>query len=206
MSRNTRNRASCFLLIVFLIAVAGSRVSAATLDDLKKLDIICFVPSYLPKGFQLRSVQITYDDAGPDEQVKRRVPLYSLEYGNGKAAFSIESAWEGIGDRNLMEEEDSEETEFKSPLFGPVYIIYRPKKNGKNAVKDEIRANWVEDANMKAEMAKAPKSHPILGRFHGLTGTGITVEEFKKIVNSLHPIKEKTNYAARNSPGSARKH
>jgi hypothetical protein len=84
-----------------------------------------------------------------------------------------------------MEDEDSEETELKTTL-GPMYLIYRPK--GKDGAKAEIRANWYEDENMKAETAKGPKFHPVRGRFHGFTGTGISVAEFKKIVDSLHPI------------------
>src|SRR5207248_5341921 len=90
--------------------------------------------------------------------------------------FSIESARKGIGDRNIMEEEDTEETEVQSPL-GPIYLIYRPK--GKNGRKDEIKANWVSDANMNAEKAKGPDSHPILGRFHGFSATGITLRIHK---------------------------
>src|SRR5205807_4913225 len=90
--------------------------SAATLDDLKKLEIICFVPSYLPQGFRLKTVEMTYDDVGPDENKEQRFPLYSLEYGgSGERTFSIESAREGIGDRNIMEEEENaEETEIKN--------------------------------------------------------------------------------------------
>src|ERR1051326_6579277 len=84
-----------------------------------------------------------------------------------------------------MEEEDTEETEIQSPL-GPMYLIYRPK--GKNGRKDEIKANWVTDANMNAETAKHPDSYPILGRFHGFSATGITLAEFRKIVQSLHTI------------------
>src|SRR4051794_292229 len=84
--------------------------SKATLADLKKLEIICFVPSYLPKGFKLGTVAITYDEPGPDENSAGRFPLYSIQWmGSDKAAFSIDSAREGIGDRNLMEEENSEE-------------------------------------------------------------------------------------------------
>jgi hypothetical protein len=52
-----------------------------TLDDLKKLEIICFVPSYLPKDFRLQRVDITYDEPGPDE-AKRPFPLYSIVYSN----------------------------------------------------------------------------------------------------------------------------
>src|SRR5437773_6481965 len=120
------------------------------LDDLKKLEIICFVPSYLPQGFRLKTVEITHDDVGPDENKEQRFPLYSLEYGDsGKRTFSIESAREGIGDRNIMEnEEDTEETEIQTPL-GPMYLIYRPP--GKSRRKIKILTSWVDDANMKAE-------------------------------------------------------
>ena len=96
-------------------------------------------------------MEITYDEPGPDEP-KRPFPLYSVEYENDqKATFSIESAREGIGDRNIMEEENTEETEIQTPL-GPMYLIYRPK--GKNSRKDEIKANWVSDANMNVETSK----------------------------------------------------
>ncbi len=116
------------------------------------------------------------------------LPLYSVEYGNGwNATFSIESAREGIGDRNIMVEEDTEETEIRSPL-GPMYLIYRPK--GKEGRKKEIKANWVSDANMNAEKAKGAENHPVLGRYHGFSATGITVTEFAKIVQSLHPIRD----------------
>jgi hypothetical protein len=147
-------------------------------------------------------VTITYDEPGPDEDKNRRLPLYSIEYGNGPtssrdesgrwtdrtggATFTIESAREGIGDRNIMEIEDSEETTIPSP-FGPMYLIYTPKGKGKAGRKKEIKANWAEDANMKSEKAKDPQAHPILGRYHGFSATGITVAEFDKIIQSLHP-------------------
>ena len=160
-----------------------------TLDDLRKLEIICFVPSYLPKGFRLQRIDITYDEPGANES-KRSFPLYSIVYSNDPqsgATFSIESAREGIGDRNIMEEENTEETEIQSPL-GPMNLIYRPK--GKNGSKDEIKANWVEDSNMKTENAKDPQGHPTLGRFHGFSATGITLAEFSKIVQSLHSVRD----------------
>jgi len=109
-----------------------------TLDDLRKLEIICFAPSYLPKGFRLQRVDIAYDEPGPDEP-KRLFPLYSIVYSNDPrsgATFSIESAREGIGDRNIMEEENTEETEIQTPL-GPMYLIYRPK--GKGGLKHRSR-------------------------------------------------------------------
>jgi hypothetical protein len=158
----------------------------ATLDDLKKLEITCFVPSYLPDGFRLEGVEITYDEIQEYEDKNRPLPLYSLEYGNGgKRTFTIESAREGIGDRNLMGTENADEKEIESP-FGPMYLIYTPK--GKSGRKIEIKANWASDANMKAEKAKDQMAHPVLGRYHGFSATGITVAEFAKIIKSLHPI------------------
>ena len=86
----------------------------------------------------------------------------------------------------MVDEEDTEETEIQSPL-GAMYLIYRPK--GKTGRKAEILTNWVSDANMSAEKAKGAGNHPILGRYHGFSATGITVAEFGKIVQSLHPIR-----------------
>jgi hypothetical protein len=188
----------------------------ATLDQLKTLEIFCFVPAWLPKGFKLKSVAITYDEPGPDEGSVGRFPLYNLEYGDNHArSFTIDSAREGIGDRNIMGTEDSEETTITSP-FGPMYLIYTPKGQGKAGrntassgsdriddikghpkgeipgatkfVKKEIKANWATDVNMKAENAKA-LTHPILGRYHGFSATGITLAEFERIIQSLHPIR-----------------
>jgi hypothetical protein len=160
----------------------------ATLADLKKLEILCFVPAWLPKDFKLKSVAITYDEPGPDEESVGRFPLYYLEYGNNHgASFTIDTAREGIGDRNLLETEDSEETTITSP-FGPMYLIYTPKGQGKGGRKKEIKANWAEDQNMKSEKAKDPLVHPTLGRYHGFSTTNLTVAEFEKIIQSLHPI------------------
>ena len=178
---------TCLILGGLLFVLLVVRSSAATLDDLKRLEIICFVPSYLAQGFRLKTAEITYDEPGPDEP-KRQFPLYSVEYENDqKATFSIESAREGIGDRNIMEEENTEENEIQSPL-GAIYLIYRPK--GKEGRKDEIKANWVSDANMNAETANGAQTHPTLGRYHGFSAAGITLAEFSKIVQSLRPIRD----------------
>lgn len=190
-------------ILAFTPPTASSINPHATLDDLKKLEILCYVPAWLPKGFKLRSVSITYDEPGPDEGSVGRFPLYSIEYGNGPAAppndtdrwtdrtggatFTIDCAREGIGDRNLLDTEDSDEITITSP-FGPMYLIYTPKGNRKTARKVEIKANWAEDPNMKSEKAKA-LPHPILGRYHGFSATAITVAEFKKIIQSLHTIR-----------------
>jgi hypothetical protein len=186
--RNWTKQATCWSIAgVLLLPALSAGSSGATLDDLKKLEIICLVPSYLPQGFRLKTVEITYDEADQESgRTNRPLPLYSVEYGNGwNATFSIESAREGIGDRNIMVEEDTEETQIPSP-FGPMYLIYRPK--GKDGRKAEIKANWVSDANMNAEMAKSEENHPILGRYHGFSATGITLKEFEKIIHSLHPV------------------
>ena len=175
--------AICLSVVCGRMALADETKSAS-LDDLKKLDIICFVPSYLPKDFKFKSAHITYEDDPTDG--RQHVPTYAIEWGSKNATFSIDSAWEGIGDRNIMETEDSEEAEFQSPLFGRVYIIYTPKGKGDAGVKKEILSNWVEDANLRAE---SQLKLPVLGRDHGFTGTNMTVAEFEKIVTSLHPIK-----------------
>lgn len=183
---------------------ASSINPRATLAQLKNLEILCFVPTWLPKGFKQRRVVITYDEPGPDEGSVGRFPLYFIEYGNGPtsppdksgqwsdrtggATFTIESAREGIGDRNIMVTEDAEETKILSP-FGPMYLIYTPKGRGKSSQKVEIKANWASDANMKSEKAKDPRAHPILGRYHGFSATAITVAEFEKIIDSLKPIR-----------------
>jgi hypothetical protein len=191
MSRSQIAR-SWYLLFVFLFAPSlWCSPAPATLDDLKKLDIICLVPSYLPQGFRLKEVTISYDEIQEYEDKNHPLPLYSVVYESDrsrtgiKAAFWIESAREGIGDRNIMGEEDTEDVEIQSPM-GPMYLIYRPK--GKSGRKIEIKSNWQHDANMNAELAKGA-AHPTLGRFHGFSATGITVAEFAKIIKSLHPIR-----------------
>ena len=199
ISRNHTRQTVWVVLCAFLFTLPAWRCSAATLDDLKKLDIICFVPSYLPKGFRLKSVEITYDEIQEYEDKNHPLPLYSVVYegpssprrvsdrtGGGGAKFWIDSAREGIGDRNIMAEEDTEETEIQSPL-GPMYLIYRPK--GKTGRKIEIDANWQSDANMNAEKSKDRLAHPVLGRYHGFSASGITVAEFAKIIKSLHPVR-----------------
>lgn len=188
MGRNHIRQTWLVVLGVFLFTLPASRCSAAaTLEDLKKLEIICFVPSYLPKGFKLKSCDITYDEIMEYEDKNRPLPLYSLVYeGSSGAKFWIDSAREGIGDRNIMGEDDTEDSEMKSPL-GQVFLIYRPK--GKTGRKIEIDSNWMRDANMVAEIGTQHLAHPVLGRFHGFSASGITLTEFAKIVQSLHPVR-----------------
>jgi len=40
---------------------------------------------------------------------------------------------------------------------------------------------------MKSEKAKA-LPHPILGRYHGISATALSLQDFEKIIASLHPI------------------
>ena len=188
-----------FVVVVaaLLLLLASSPLQSArgtgTLDDLKNLEIICYVPSWLPKGFKVKRVRISYDEPGPDEG-GGRYPLYNIEYASGPSrtggsqTFSIDSAREGIGDRNLLETEDSEDAEIKSPL-GQMFIIYTPKEKEKEGRKREIRSNWTSDANMIREKAKDPLVHPNIGRYHGFSATGITVAEFEKIIDSLRPVR-----------------
>src|SRR2546430_146385 len=203
MSRNRIKRTSRFVLCAFVLSLSAVRATPeVTLDDLRKLEIICFVPSHLPEGFRLQRVDITFDELHEEcDDMKHQLPLYSIVYSNDPRrgeTFSIESAREGIGDRNIMVEEDTEETEMQSPL-GPMYLIYQPKwKIGR---KIEIISNWVSDANMNAEKAKGAGNHPILGRYHGFSATGITVAEFEKIVQSLHPIRSEEATPAAHTSG-----
>jgi hypothetical protein len=185
--------------LLFLLPMVLS--SGGTLGDLKQLEITCYVPSYLPQGLRLQNVEVAYDEIQENEDHNHPLPLYSIHYGNGwNATFTIESAREGIGDRNIMaDEQNAEETEIKSP-FGPMYLIYRPK--GKDGRKNEIIANWVSDPNMNDEKSKGPDSHPILGRFHGFSATGITVAEFTKIIQSLHPVGGNKAAAAQSTPAT----
>ena len=184
---------SCHIVIaVLVLLLAPPPVQSArgpgTLADLKNLEIICYVPTWLPKGFKVKQVRISYDEPGPDEG-GGRYHLYNIEYaGNRDQTFSIDSAREGIGDRNLLETEDSEDAEINSPL-GQLFIIYTPKGKGKEGRKTEIRSNWISDANMIREKAKDRLVHPNLGRYHGFTATGITVADFEKIIDSLRPVR-----------------
>jgi hypothetical protein len=189
-----------FLFSIILFSILGlTPITAssinphAALDDLKKLEILCYIPAWMPKGFKLKSVNITYDEPGPDEGSAGHFPLYQYEYAGPPRAgietsFTVDCAREGIGDRNLMETEDSEELTITSP-FGPMYLIYTPKGKVKTARKAEIKANWAEDPHMKAEKSKDRLAHPVLGRYHGFSATGITVSEFEKIIKSLKPIR-----------------
>jgi hypothetical protein len=79
-----------------------------------------------------------------------------------------------------------------------MYLIYRPK--GKDGRKAEIIANWVSDPNMNDEKTKGPELHPVLGRFHGFSATGITLLDFTKIIQSLHPIADDKTLRALSTP------
>jgi hypothetical protein len=177
--------------MTFSISPAHGAPKGNTLDDLKKLDIICLVPRWLPDGYHLKTVDIDYSDRDESDNPKARsYAAYSTEYGDGKKGrFTIESARWGIGDRNLDQDDRAEEAQFETKRYGTVYIIYFPP--GKAGVKKRIAANWIEDENLVAENKESKTALPVKGRFHGFSGYGMTVVEFTKIVQSLHPIREK---------------
>ena len=170
---------------------ARSAPKSATLDDLKALPITCLVPAWLPEEYHLESVEIDRTDReGLEDPKAPAFPGYSLEYGNGKKGkFTIESARLGIGDRNLDDDPNAEESEFGTKTLGKVYIIYVPK--GKTGAKKRIAANWIADAAWRSEEKSAKGAPHIKGRVHGVSGYGMTLAEFEKIVQSLHPIREK---------------
>jgi hypothetical protein len=72
------------------------------LDDLRKPEIICFVPFAPTGGFRLQRVDITYGELHEEfDDMKHQLPFCSIVYSSDPrrgAAFSIESAREGIGD------------------------------------------------------------------------------------------------------------
>jgi hypothetical protein len=178
------------LALGFLGSLPVLAAPKSTLADLKKLPITCLVPAWLPEGYRLQSVEIDATDREGIENPKAPgFPCYSIEYSNGKGGeFTIECGRIGIGDRNLDDDENAEESAFTTKAFGEVYIIYLPK--GKTGVKKRIVANWIADRDWKAE-EKAGKTTRIKGRVHGVSGFGMTLAEFEKIVRSLHPVREK---------------
>src|SRR5437899_4175750 len=107
MSRNRIKLPSRFVLCSYVLAISAVRATPeVTLDDLRKLEIICFVPSHLPEGFRLQRVDITFDELHEEfDDMKHQLPLYSIVYSNDPRrgeTFSIESAREDIGERNIM--------------------------------------------------------------------------------------------------------
>src|SRR5436853_2983959 len=70
---------SWFVLCAFVFSVSAVHSTPElTLDDLRRLEIICFVPSYLPKGFRLQRVDITYDELHEEfDDIQHQLPLYS---------------------------------------------------------------------------------------------------------------------------------
>jgi hypothetical protein len=183
-----------FGTMAFLVATPAqcaphTRVKRETIEDLKKLEIICLVPGWLPDGYHVKSVEIDYSDRdGVDDPKASVYPGYAIEYSNGKKGlFTIESARTGIGDRNLDEDERAEESKFDTDRLGTFYTIYFPP--GKGGVKKRIVANWIEDANLHAQKAKDPTETKGKGRYHGVSGFGMTIADFEKIVRSLHPVR-----------------
>src|SRR5215472_18035896 len=109
-SPSIRRMLPCFVPSALLLLLPMGLSLGATLDDLKQLEITCYVPSYLPQGLRLKNLEITYDEMQENEDQNHPLPLYSIQYGNGwNATFTIESAREGIGDRNIMDDEENAE-------------------------------------------------------------------------------------------------
>src|ERR1700760_3106231 len=82
----------------------SEETKTASLDDLKKLNITCFIPAYLPKDFKFKKANITYEDNTSEGGQTEKMATYDAEWSNPRnSKFTIESAWEGIGDRNIME-------------------------------------------------------------------------------------------------------
>ena len=105
----------------------------------------------------------------------------------GGATFSIESAREGIGDRNIMEEEDTEETEIQTPP-GPMDFIFR--RRGREGLRKGFRGNGGGEGKREGEKSKKARSNQFLAGNKGFSGTGIWVGGFWRTVKSLNQIGE----------------
>src|SRR5207253_2241871 len=99
----------------------------ASLDDLKKLNIICFVPAYLPKDFKLKNAKIIYEDDPNEGHQGQKVVTYAIEWSNSRnASFSIDSSWAGIGDPNMTVAEFSKIVTSLHPIKGDAKTASAP--------------------------------------------------------------------------------
>lgn len=180
------------LLTSFSLTSSHAAPKADSLDTLKKLDITCLAPAWMPEGYHVKKVELDHSDKeGGKEYIG-----YSSEYGNSKKGlFTIESARWGIGDRNLDQDERAEESEIDTKRYGKVYIIYFPP--GKTGMKKRIVSNWIQDENMRAEMKRDKNQLAVKGRFHGVSGFNMTLADFERIVQSLHPIRDDAGTTAK---------
>jgi thioredoxin-related protein len=112
-SGNGIKRTSLFVLYAFVFSLSAVRSTPElTLDDLRKLEIICFVPSYLPKDFRLQRVDITCDELHEEfDDPKHQLPLYSIVYSNdpqrGGFNLQIASTHYGFADFTLAKQENT---------------------------------------------------------------------------------------------------
>src|SRR5947209_5165447 len=84
MKRSLPFLALCALTFLTVWPADGAP-KKATLEDLKKLDIICLVAGWLPEGYHLKSVTFDYSDRdGLDDPKTRGFAGYGIEYSNGK--------------------------------------------------------------------------------------------------------------------------
>src|SRR5205823_13614015 len=70
-----RRMLSCFVLSALPCLWPTVLSSAAILDDLKQLEITCYVPSYLPQGLRLKNSEVTYEIQEKENQ-NQPSPLY----------------------------------------------------------------------------------------------------------------------------------
>jgi hypothetical protein len=150
----------------------GSGLSAAQLSQARKSGLTVALPTYVPKGFTLQSMEI----------VKNKQPElrdFSLTYKRGKSKdyILIQMASDGLGDP-IMQDENDESVEpqgyvkAKSPLLGEVAIDYYKKKPFKR-----FQCTWYEMPG---------KSWP---RYVMVVGEGLDASEGRKIIESLRVLK-----------------
>lgn len=102
---------------------ANPQLSDRQTNQLKSLGIKVAIPSYIPAGFQVASVQIKPCPSG----VRRFCPNYAITYRNSnKSCFAIESTGGGIGDMPSAGLE--QEYPVNNPILGKS-VVLKYRKN-----------------------------------------------------------------------------
>ena len=136
---------------------------------LRKAGLVAYVPTWLPKGYKLKSFEIS-------DEKDVAMKSYSLNYTNAKGGgFTIQSASDGLGDAFFDNAEDDGKPtgvlKVKNPQLGMIHVELYFK--GKLR---EFHNQWIE---LKS------KAYP---RYLMLIGSGVGKEDLKKLYASLRLV------------------
>lgn len=102
--------------------LANAQLSDKQTNQLKSLGVKIAIPSYVPAGFQVASVQVKPCPSG----VRRFCPDYAITYRNSNnSCFAIESAGGGIG--GLPPVDLQQEYPVNNPILGKSVVLKYPK-------------------------------------------------------------------------------